>query len=105
VILQIVGNLPRPAALVTNRPESAHARGQAIEQLTVERLVTQLVLDSGGILLGHPVVAGAELAGPRRKIGRRHAIVVQALIHSAHRPLGSIRALHQGLGPVCVRAR
>src|SRR6516165_3630419 len=57
-LVQVTSNLPGTATHVARRADVAHARGEPVEQLSVERLVLQLLEDASDILLGYEVVAG-----------------------------------------------
>src|SRR5215472_9905463 len=57
-LVQVTSNVPGTATHVARRADVAHARGEPVEQLSVERLVLQLLEDAPDILVGYEVVAG-----------------------------------------------
>ncbi len=60
-LVQVVRDLPRPAAHVADRPARVGVGGQPVQQLAVQRLMLELVKDSRDVLLSDLVVALAQL--------------------------------------------
>jgi len=51
-------NVPRTATHVARRTNNTHARGKSVEQLSIERLVLQLIEDASDVFVRYLVVAG-----------------------------------------------
>src|SRR5262245_21572174 len=57
-LAQVTSNVSGAATHVARRADVAHARGEPVEQLSVDRLVLQFLEDATDILVGYEVVAG-----------------------------------------------
>ncbi len=58
LLVQVTGNVSRPAAHVAYQARVADAGGEPIEQPPIERLVPQLVEDSLDVVVGNAIVTG-----------------------------------------------
>ena len=74
-----------PASDVPHRAVAADAAGEAIEQLPIERLATELVTDATNVLVGHLVVARLQVVEARARRGAN----VMAAGHPQKIPVGS----------------
>jgi hypothetical protein len=55
-LVQVARNVPRSAPHVTGRPDVAHALGESVEQLAIQRLMLQFVEDPPHVLVRDAIV-------------------------------------------------
>ena len=58
LLVQVTGNVPRPAAHVANQARVANIGGEPLEQPPIEGLVPQLVENPLDVLVGNAIVTG-----------------------------------------------